>query len=138
MENSQPKQPKLEAFKTIQKKFSMAGISPKLETQTYPFNEKIFWGFLVHFLAVTLICVEIFNYAKTFSEYTQSIYIASVDVLFIGSLLILILKVEKLFDLINHCDSFLNTGKWRILFNDKKLFSLIICFYLLSNSNYSV
>lgn len=65
-------------------------------------------SFLMLGLNITFVCVYIFNEAKTFSQYTQSVYIASAIMLFIFALFILILKVEKLFEHINHCELMLN------------------------------
>lgn len=111
MENSAEKKPKLEAFKTIRKNFFMAGISPKLATQSYPLNGKIVMTFLLLGLAFTFICVFIFNYAETFSEYTQSTYFATAVFLYIFALSVVILKVEKLFKLIDCCDDVLNMSE---------------------------
>lgn len=105
---------KMEVFKTIRKNFVTVGISPKLATQAYPFNGKISMGFLILNLTLIFIFVYIFNDAKTFFEYTQSIYMASALILFIFVLLILISKVGKLFEFINNCDKILNACEWKI------------------------
>lgn len=115
-EHSQSTLLELKAFNTIRKNFAMVGYSPTLVTQSYPFNWKIFIGFLLLISNITFVCVFIFNDAETFFEYTQSIYIASVVGLFIFIFVILILKVEKFFEWINRSDRMVNTGKWRFNF----------------------
>lgn len=110
-ERSQSTLPEMKAFNTILKNFAVVGYSPALVTQSYPFNWKIIMGFLLLTSNITFLCVFIFNYAETFFEYTQSIYIASVVGLFIFIFLILILKVEKFYEWIDHSDRKLNTSE---------------------------
>lgn len=114
MENSKQgkSQPKLKAFKTIQKNFAMIGISPKLAAQSYPLNARVSLGLLLGILGMTFICVYTFKDANTFFEYTQSVCQLSIGLLIFSALAILILKVEKLFEFIDRCDSILNAGKW--------------------------
>lgn len=107
-------QPKLKAFKTVQKNFAMIGISPELLTQSYPLNGKILMSFLLIISGITFVCVYLFTEAKTFFEHTQSICNASIGLLIFFALAILILKVEKLFEFIDRCDSILNTRKWNL------------------------
>lgn len=63
---------KIEIFQNNPK--AMIGISPKLVIQSYPLNGKILMGFLILSSFCISICMHIFNYAETFSEYTQSIF----------------------------------------------------------------
>lgn len=109
MENS--KFPKMKVFKSIQKNLAITGIGPKLVTQPYPLNGRILMGFLLLGFGNTFTCVFIGNYAKTFSEYTQSTYFLSAEILFIFALIIVILKVENLFEFINCCDCMLNISE---------------------------
>lgn len=115
-ENSQPKPPKLRAFKTVQQKFSKAGISPLLAHQAYPFNEKIFMGILLLSTGVASLCVYNLNNDETFAEYIQSIYLESAGIFIIFVLITLILNVEKLFEFIDRCDALLNTSEWKMSF----------------------
>lgn len=114
-EKPQPKLPKIKAFKTIQKNFAAVGISPSLITQSQPLDGKISIIFLTICSLLTLICVDIFNDAETFSEFTQSIYIASVLVLILFVLMVLIFKADDLFKFIAGCDTIINEREWRIL-----------------------
>lgn len=111
-ENPQPsKLPGIKAFKTIQKNFAMIGIGPKLvKTQSYPLKAKIAIGSLIS--GCILESVYIFNDAETFSEYTQTIYGASAAIVLIFALVVLIAKVEKLFEFISQSNRLLNMSKW--------------------------
>lgn len=112
MQNSGGKpQPKLKPFKAIQKNLAMAGISPKLATQSCPLNVKISERFLILGTTLTFSSVYIFNYAETFSEYIQSTYIATAVSVYTFALLALILKAGKFFEFIIHCEDMLNTSK---------------------------
>lgn len=103
---------KIKAFKTTEKNFATIGISPKLVNQSYPLNGIIFMSFLILGLGSAFVCVYIFNYAATFSEYTQSIYTVSAAILIMVALIIIILQVDKLFEYIDCCDKMLNMCKF--------------------------
>lgn len=103
--------PKIEIFKTIQKNFATIGISPKLVTQSYPINEKIFTVFLTLTVGVSFIVVYIIKYAQTFVGYTQAIFMATAAILVISLLLAMIFQVEKLYKFINGSNSMANMGK---------------------------
>lgn len=106
-------QRKLKAFKTIQKYFALIGINQKLATQSYPLlNGRILMGFLLLSMGIICVSAQIFTDAETFFEYTQSVYMVSDGFLMISALLILSLKVGKLFEIINCCDSMLNMSKF--------------------------
>lgn len=111
MDNSQSNLPKLKVFQSIQKNFALMGISPKLVAQSYPFNVRIFAYFLSVMSGITLTCVYIFTDAKTVSEYMQTIYVASAGIFDVFTLLILILKVDQLFEFINRLDNVVNMSK---------------------------
>lgn len=102
----------LKAFKIVREDFAMIGIDPTLVTQSYPLNKKIFMGFLLFGSATIFTSVYFVNYAETFFEYTQSVYLTCVGILFITELLITILKVDTLFEYMNRCDSIMNMSKW--------------------------
>lgn len=116
MENSKQKAlqfdfPEMKPFKTVLKNFATMGISPKLVTQSIPLNGKILMRLSALTAGVSFIGVYVIKEANTFVEYTQSTFLAAAGSLVILLLLILILKVEKLFEFINRCDSMLNTSK---------------------------
>lgn len=110
-ENSHSKLPKIKTFQAIQKSLAMVGISPELATQTYSLNGRLLLDFALFGSGVTFQSVYISNDAKTFSEYTQSIYVASAGLLIVFILIVLILKVNELFDLTKRYDSILNMCK---------------------------
>lgn len=109
--NSQSKLPKLTAFKTTRKNFDLIGIDTKLVTQSNPLNGKILIGFLLISSCCIFISVHVFNHAETFSEFTQSIYAVSTGILMASTLVIIVLKVDKLFEYIKLCDNTLNTSE---------------------------
>lgn len=108
---SKPQKPKLKTFEIIQKNLATIAITRSLVDQSYPFNKSILCGFLAlsSFIYCTLMFI-IFD-AKTFAGYTQSICAWSMGALIMLCLLILILEVEKLFELINGCDTLVNTSE---------------------------
>lgn len=111
-ENPQPDGfPEMKAFKTVQKYIATMGITPKLVTQTIPLNGQILMRLSALAVGVSFIGMYVVNEAKTFVEYTQSSFLAAAGSLVIFLLVILILKVEKLFEFINRCNNMLNTSK---------------------------
>lgn len=122
MESAIQECPKLQAFKSIRKNFALMGISPKLATQPFPLNGEIFMNFLVFCSWIIFICVYISNEEQTLFELTQSIYIGSVGFLVVLALLILIFKVEQLFEYINRTEDMLNMSKWMVFQTEELLF----------------
>lgn len=102
---------KIKIFHLIRKNFATAGISPELVSQTFPINWKIFMGFSSLMVGIYAVCVYIFNDAKTFVEYTQSIYICSMAILIFAALTITLLNVKKLFNFIEFYDRIAKTGE---------------------------
>lgn len=100
---------KMMIFETNQKNLAIIGIGPELGTQPYPFNGKILMGLLILTYSLISINLYAFNYAETFFEYTQCIFMTCVATLITSALLILALKVEKMFEFINLCDTIVNT-----------------------------
>lgn len=106
-----PQSLKYKTFEIIRKNFALAGITPKLVHQSYPFNGTILFGFLM--ICSVICCSSVFLIcdAETFSQYTQAIYTASIATIILLSLLIIIFKVEKLFKYINGNDDIVNSSK---------------------------
>lgn len=109
MENSELPQ-KIKVFQLTQKNFSTAGITANLVTNSYPLNAKILLGFLILGSAIVCNFKYTFYEAKTFIEYTQSVYMGSMATIIILVLLILINHVKKLFEFINGIESVANTS----------------------------
>lgn len=111
MENTKQKHTssKLKIYQVIQKNFATLGICPNLTMQPYPINGKIFIGFQILISGIYFLLMYIFNDAQTFIEYTQTIYICSCATLMSIAFIIILINVEKLFNLINNCEKVINT-----------------------------
>lgn len=116
MENSKEKKTKsnplkMKIFQTSQKHLATTGISPTLAMQPLPFNGRILMGFVI--LNAIMICdlVYISYDAKTFAEYTQAVYSFTTAVLIFSCLLVLIFKVQNIFEFFDSCDNLVNTSK---------------------------
>lgn len=108
MENFRPAQPmKIECFPLLRMNYASLGVGPNLS----PFNTKNFIAFSK--LTVYFICNVLYSCfeAKTFIEYTQSIYMSSSTALATSALAIAILSVKKLFQVISDCEILANTSK---------------------------
>lgn len=102
---------KLQPFEMARKTFATAGITPNLVDQSYPFNGTILYGFVMLVSAIYCTSIFIIHDAETFGEYTQSVCAYSFVILVIFSLLIVVLKVKKLYELINSFDVLVNTSE---------------------------
>lgn len=103
---------KLQIFRLTQKNLASIGIEPSLVQQVYPINGKISMVFVFNIFTIVSNLVYVINDAKTFAEYTQSIYIISIVVLVIYFLIILISKVDKLFEFIDNCGKLVNSSEY--------------------------
>lgn len=104
------KLPKRKVFQIIQRNLASAGITPNLLNQPYPVNGKIFVGFLILGLFMCCNFKYTFYEAKTFVEYTQTVYVGSLAAVIFLALTIIILKVDKLFELIDECENIVQTS----------------------------
>lgn len=116
MENSNQANPKqkflkLKSFVTVQKNFSKMGFTPELVQQPYPFNWKILMHLLLLTVCVNGIGIYVYNDANSFIEYTQSALAASGAFLVIFLMILLIFKVNKLFQFFSRSDFMLNSSK---------------------------
>lgn len=103
--------PRYKNYGIIEKNLAMAGITPNLADQSYPFTWTILFGFLLLGNAIYCISVFIVRDAKTLSECTQSIFMVSLATLNLFALIILVFKAKKLFQFIDDNDVFINTSK---------------------------
>lgn len=101
---SKPKLSKTKVLQLVQKNFATAGIVANVATQTYPLNTRIWLGFLTLGMGIIFNFKYTFYEARTFIEYTQSIFMSSLTIIVSFALLNLVVKVRKLFEFINHCD----------------------------------
>lgn len=112
LENQTIKPSEMKIFQLTQKNFDSLGVTPKLSLQPYPFNEKILIGFFI--LGLFFICSlmsTIFE-SKTFTDYTQSVYLDSLAVVISSVLVILVFNVKKLFKLIDDCENLVNASEY--------------------------
>lgn len=103
--------PNGKVFKNVLKNFAVLGISPKLTTQAYPINGKIMMGFVILGLAMYSILVFLIYDAKTFMEYTQTMYGFSLATLVFVALLNTLYKIENVFEFVNVTEKIFNTSK---------------------------
>lgn len=105
------KKSEIKMFRSVQKNFGTIGIGPNRAMQSHPFDAKI----LIHSMALSLGFIGTLMYtvidAKTFLEFTQSIYVSSS--IFFGAVIfvVLILNASELFELINDCECLISTSK---------------------------
>lgn len=102
---------KLKIFQLNQKNFAAIGLNSAVVAQQYAFNEKLLLGILILIFSGTCNLMYTVCEAKTFSEYTQSIYMCSLTTLISLVLLIVIFNVKKLFGFVNDCENFANTSE---------------------------
>lgn len=105
---------KLKFFLRIQANFDVLGINPNLVARPYPFNRKIILGFFALILYGICNLMFIVCEAKTFAQYTQSIYMFSLIVYIILALAIVLLKVDELFHFINGCENLANLSELNV------------------------
>lgn len=106
-----PDFPEMKSFKMVQKKFALLGITPELALQPYPFNLRVMMALSAIATGVTFVGIYVANEANTFGEYTQSVFVAAAGCLVLFLLMILVFKVEKIFEFINHCNFMINRSK---------------------------
>lgn len=102
---------KMEILQATQKSLDTLGISKNLVIQPYPFNGRAVAGLLVLLTGLTGCLTFTFYGAKTFPEYTQSIYMAAAIALINFSLLIFVLNAKKCLKLIDDTEAIANTSK---------------------------
>lgn len=114
MENSssKPKPPaKLKVFHTVQKNFAFFGIDPYLLTPKKSFNKRILLGFLIQALAAISTFIFIYHEAKSFTQYTQSIYMFSLSIGIILVIVNMTFKLQELLMLYKGAESIANTSE---------------------------
>lgn len=102
--------PRVKVLQQVQKNLAAIGISSDLISQAYPFNRKILMVVIMICYGCTSSSLYIFLEAKTFDEYTQSIYIFSACVLIS---IIFIITYSKLRDIFQFIDSLENVMNFR-------------------------
>lgn len=113
-EKTKAQVPNLKAFKIARKYYAIMGVTSALAERPYPFNGRILCGFLALGSCIFSTSVFVIYEAETFVEYTQAIYICSIAVQHIFTVLIIILRVKNLFALINGCENLTNTSEFEM------------------------
>lgn len=108
--------PKLKAFESIQFHLATVGITPCLANQSYPINGSISYGFLLLGSCIYFSFKFLIYDAETYIEYTQSVFAGSLATLILLALIIIILKVQKLFEFIHSCENSFNTREKETFF----------------------
>lgn len=110
--SSKSQWPKFRIFLLTQKNFATLGVTPDLSNQQCLFNKRISIGLSLLGLATICIFQFFFYEAKTFSECTQASYLGLYSALILIGLLIVVIKVKKLFEFIKNSENLVNTSKW--------------------------
>lgn len=111
MTQTQPEITKMKLFQTPRKYFSNLGIDPTLVDQTYPINRQVAAGFVMNISALLSFAIFMTYEAKTFLEFSQSIYFCSVILLILFVLAMLAIRVELLFKFIDNFENAIYTSK---------------------------
>lgn len=98
-------------FQIGQRNLAAVGVHRNLTAQSFPLNDKIAFGIFIYGAAIICIFKYTFYEAKTFIEYTQSMYLGSLAVGAALVLSIMILNVKKLFEYITACENIANTSE---------------------------
>lgn len=109
-EKSKPQPSKRKMFEISRKNFAIAGITPDLVHQSYPLNWTILFGFLLVGSSMFYTSMFIICDAETFTDYTLAVHAYSLEILISFDILVILLKVEKLFEFINNCSTSANTS----------------------------
>lgn len=108
---SQRESPNMKLFRKTQKIFIILGIEPSLIVQSYPFNRRILIDLIVVAAGTLFNFVFLFNEAKTFWEFTQSIYFGSVAIIGTFIFVHVVFSVTNIFEFIVRFENVINTSK---------------------------
>lgn len=101
----------MKIFQTIQKNLEIFGISSVQPAQTYC-NRKILLYLLSCGSLIIMNCIFLIHVAKSFKEYTDSIYITSVSVALFVSFSFLIRRIANLFEFIDSLEKIINDSEY--------------------------
>lgn len=110
-ENLTTEPSRMKIFQMAQENLATVGVSPDLSHQSYPFNRKIFLSFLILSSYITCNLAYTLFVAKSFTEYTQAIYMDSFIALVTLEIAIIVFNVEQLFLFFNDCENLINTSE---------------------------
>lgn len=99
----------MKLFQLIRKNFMALGIDSKQAfDSTKPYNKKILGCFFMIGLNNIFFLVYMFHIAESFLEYTESMYMASAAIVIGVIFICLVLKMKKLFELIDGIEKHIN------------------------------
>lgn len=101
----------MKLFQIIQSKFAVLGITQTQSIQKQPFNQKILLAYFIYCFGWISSAVFLFQRANTFEEYTNNIYVTSATAIIIFCFTVVVLKMSKLFGLIEKCEKITEIGK---------------------------
>lgn len=94
----------MQLFQTIRRGFAFLGVSSLQSMQTNPFNRRNVATLFSFILTIAAYNIYLFRVASTFWEYTINIYSNSATFLAVGCYVIVILKMRKIFQVIDKCE----------------------------------
>lgn len=98
-------------FQAAQPYFAILGFDSALANQQYAFNWRIFFGFLLSGVATILFLMFIIIEAKTFWEFSQTIYFYFVMFIEFITLIVLVFQAQKIFNFIANFENVINTSE---------------------------
>lgn len=108
--NPQPEFAKIQIFESAQQYFAILGIIPALEAKSYPISWKVLMPFFAIMTSTIGVGVYVFNDAQSFIEHIQSTFMWCIGIALNFVLMIIVIKVDKLFEFIDRCDIIVNTS----------------------------
>lgn len=93
--------------------FARLGITASQSKHKYPFlNVKILSVFLVYCLFIVAYTLSIIRVAQSFREYMELIFRVALPMLLITMFAIVVLKMEKLFQLVDNIEKFIGKSRF--------------------------
>lgn len=100
----------MKIFQTVQKNLAILGISSMQSNQAF-YNRKYLLYLLLSGSLIIMNCVFLIYVAKSFKEYTDSIYITSVSIALFISLSFLIRRMRNLFEFIDNLEKIVDDSE---------------------------
>lgn len=103
---------KMKVFQTIQKQFAILGISsPRPPIQKYPFNERIYFGFLLFGCSTVSKFVYIFHVASGFIEYVECVSVISGSIIIIVCFGAIVFRKSTIFESVDLMEKLLDASE---------------------------
>lgn len=109
---------KMKIFRTYKKNYAILGIElSNQSTQKYPFNPRVFFGFLSFGCAIIFEFVYIFHVANAFMEYVVAICTTSGTIIMLVCFAAIVFKRNLLFDAIDITEKLIDTSEYNFEFS---------------------